>query len=52
MFSVKLKIISYPLVLAYVLGAQKNDLIETVLLSAHNICFGREIRIFFWGIYA
>ena len=22
----------------YVLGAQKNRLIETVLLSAHNIC--------------
>ena len=28
----------------YVLGAQKNPLIETVLLSTHNICFGREIR--------
>ena len=26
--------------LAYVLGAQKNRLIETVLLSTHNICFG------------
>ena len=26
------------------LGAQKNRLIETVLLSTHNICFGREIR--------
>ena len=25
---------------AYVLGAQKNRLIETVLLSTHNICFG------------
>ena len=25
-------------------GAQKNRLIETVLLSTHNICFGREIR--------
>ena len=23
-----------------VLGAQKNRLIETVLLSSHNICFG------------
>ena len=23
-----------------VLGAQKNRLIETVLLSTHNICFG------------
>ena len=34
------QIFSYPSVLAYVLGAQKNRLIETVLLSAHNICFG------------
>ena len=24
----------------YVLGAHKNRLIETVLLSTHNICFG------------
>ena len=26
------------------MGAQKNRLIETVLLSTHNTCFGREIR--------
>ena len=26
------------------MGAQKNRLIETVLLSTHNMCFGREIR--------
>ena len=26
------------------LGAQKNRLIETVLLSTHNICFGLEMR--------
>ena len=30
----------------YVLGAQKNRLIETVLLRTHSICFGREIRFF------
>ena len=42
--SVKLKTFSYPLLLAYVAGAQKNSLIETVLLSTHNICFGWEIR--------
>ena len=24
----------------YMLGAQKNHLIETILLSTHNICFG------------
>ena len=33
------KIFSYPLVLTDVLGAQKNRLTETVLLSTHNICF-------------
>ena len=47
--SVKLYIFSYPLVLTYVLGAQENRLIETVLLSTHNICFGWEIRkLNFW----
>ena len=38
-FSVKLYFISYPSVYTCVLGAQKNRLIETVLLSTHNICF-------------
>ena len=38
--SVKLSIFSYPSVVTYVLGAQKSRLIETVLLSTHNICFG------------
>ena len=33
----KLKIFSYPSVLTYVLGAQKNHLNETVLSSTHNI---------------
>ena len=33
-----------PISLIYVLGAQKNRLIETVLLSTHNIYFGWEIR--------
>ena len=28
------------IILAYVLGAPKNRLIETVVLSTHNICFG------------
>ena len=27
------------IILTYVLGAQKNCLIELVLLSTHNICF-------------
>ena len=30
------------------MGAQKNRLIETVLLSTHNICFGWEIRTLFF----
>ena len=29
----------------YVLGTQKNRLIETVILSSHNICFGWETKI-------
>ena len=40
LLSIKLSILSYSSVSAYVLGAQKNRLIQTVLLSTHNICFG------------
>ena len=41
---------SYPYVLTYyVLGAQKNHLNETVVLSTHNICFGGEIRKLFFN---
>ena len=43
-FSVKLLIFSYPTFLAYILGAQKNRLIETVLLSTHNICWLRNMK--------
>ena len=39
-FSVKVRIFSYPSVLAYVFSAQKNGLNEMVLMSTHNICFG------------
>ena len=28
------------IILTIVMGAQKNRLIETVVLSTHNICFG------------
>ena len=35
-------IIFLPIDLTYVLGAQKNHLIEMVLLSTHNIWFGCE----------
>ena len=38
--SVIVYIFSYPSVLTYVFDAQKNCLIETVLLSTHNKCFG------------
>ena len=38
--SIKLYMFSYPSILGYVLCAQKNCLIETVLLSTHTVCFG------------
>ena len=38
-FERKIDKFSDPSVLTYVLGAQKNRLIETVLLSIHTICF-------------
>ena len=36
------------------MGTQKNHLIETVLLSTHNICFGWEIRkiFFYYALFA
>ena len=40
----KLRIFSNPSILTFVLDAQKNSLIETVLLRTHNICICREIR--------
>ena len=39
-FQRKIVNIFLPIILAYVLDAQKNRLIEMVLLSTHNICFG------------
>ena len=42
--SVKLNLFPNPSIETYVLGAQKNRLIETVLLITHNICFGREMK--------
>ena len=33
-----------PFSLRFVFGTQKKRLIEMVLLSTHNICFGSEIR--------
>ena len=41
-------IFSDPSILPYVLGAQKNRLNEAVLLSTHNICFGKEVRKLFF----
>ena len=37
-----------PIILSYDFGAQKNHLIETVLVSTHNICVGWEIRELFF----
>ena len=42
---VKLLIFSYLSVETFVLGAQKNCLIETVLLSTHNKCEENQILI-------
>ena len=39
-FECKIVIFSHSLALTFVLGAQKNHLIDMVLLSTHNICFG------------
>ena len=35
--------IFYPSILTYGLGVQKKRLIESVVLSTHNICFGCKI---------
>ena len=40
-----------PVILSICLGAQKNRLIETVLLSTHNICFNCDIRKLYFNIY-
>ena len=45
--SVKLQIISYPSVLTYVLGAQKNRLIEKVILSTQHMFGLRNKKIKF-----
>ena len=39
-YELKIVIIFLPINLNMCLGAQKNHLIEMVLLSTHNICFG------------
>ena len=46
-FQRKIVNIFLPIVLAYFLSTQKKRLIKTILLSTHNICFGREIRKLF-----
>ena len=44
MFWLEYMINDFQLLQALIWGAQKNRLIETVLLTTHNICLGREIR--------
>ena len=46
-FKRKLLMFSYPSVLTEELGSQKIRHIESVLMSTHNIRFGREIRKIF-----
>ena len=54
-FSVKLRLFSYPSFKTSVLGAQKNRLTATVLLSTHNICLVEkyensfQLRSHIWG---
>ena len=43
----QLRFFPYLSILTCVLGAQKNRLIESVLSSTHNICFGLEVRKYF-----
>ena len=43
---------TYPSVETYVFCSQRNHLNETVLLSTHNICFGWDIRILFFGTHS
>ena len=38
--NVKMKLFSFLSILTFVVGAEKNRLIETVLLSTNNIFFG------------
>ena len=51
---VQLQLLSYPLIQTCVLGAQKNRLTETVLLSTHNMFWLRNeknnfpVRILVW----
>ena len=44
----KIMITSLSISLNICFGAQKNRLIETVLLRTHNICFGWELRKWFF----
>ena len=44
LLSVKSLLFSNSSILACVLGAQKNPLNETVLLSTHNTCFDGDLR--------
>ena len=58
-YSVKLRIFSYPPVLTFVLGAQKNFLTEMLLLSTNNISvvdnkpvFSYTLRLISTGLHA
>ena len=52
--SIKLYLFSYQSVKRYVLGAQKNRLIETFFLSTHNICYDKnnscQFHILIWRL--
>ena len=50
-FECKIVIFFLPISLNICFGAQKNGLIETVLLSTHNICFGQKINKINFKLY-
>ena len=47
-----MNIVYYPSVLTYVLVAQKICLIETVLLSTHNMFWLKNKKSFFFGMHS
>ena len=44
-FRTKMLLFFLPISLTYVLGAQKNRLIETFLLSTHNTCYIEDLTL-------
>ena len=52
MFQHKIVNMFLPIIFSICFGAQKNRLMEMVLLSTHNICFGLGNKNFFFCCFA